>query len=79
MTCEHPVLDRMPGDVWWCRKCGHEVTIEADDFHSSDRPVYGPHEFGAVDDCVRCIWCEALVGTAGPCTANVLTGTEVES
>lgn len=33
-------------------------------------PDYGPHEFGPVDDCTRCIHCEALIGTTGPCTAN---------
>ena len=30
----------------------------------------GPHFWGAVDDCTRCLYCEALVGTPGPCEAN---------
>jgi hypothetical protein len=28
------------------------------------------HYWGPVDDCIRCLDCEALVGTPGPCAAN---------
>lgn len=28
------------------------------------------HYWGAVDDCTRCLDCEALIGTPGPCPAR---------
>lgn len=28
------------------------------------------HVWGVVDDCIRCVDCEALTGTAGPCPAG---------
>jgi hypothetical protein len=31
----------------------------------------GPHEYGPVDDCTRCIYCEILPGKDnGPCYGN---------
>ena len=36
------------------------------------------HEWGPVDDCIRCIHCEALVGTPGPCRSR-LSDTEIEA
>lgn len=32
--------------------------------------VYGQHEYGQVDDCTRCVWCECLPGAADPCLSN---------
>lgn len=32
--------------------------------------IKGPHYYGPVDDCLRCLFCEVLPGAAEPCHAN---------
>jgi hypothetical protein len=36
----------------------------------------GPHFYVPVDDCLRCMYCEALIGSREPCNANDEDGPE---
>ena len=35
--------------------------------------TYGQHEYGVIDDCRRCVWCECLPGASDPCYGNVVS------